>query len=289
LKSGTTPKAAADAHLKGYQSYETIAALQPGQANDALRILQREVRAKTELARLQDIRLRSTGELRSINGRKVHYDSADEQAKSLVTVKAGRLVRSGGEPVDTAGSSTFLSGKGAEIFVAATNGDIHMGSHKIGKYHHSSLLAASAVAVGGEMKVTAGSIGWVSNKSGHYKPSKDHLVQFLHWLEKRGVDLGFEVKGGWGIPDGKTAAELVEGVKSTGAADVKEGYFQVKLKAVIQFYLKRHSKDDIREAAEQAGLDLDKELRPLLPDEAKQVIAVLKEKFGPAEAVDKLQ
>jgi hypothetical protein len=75
-----------------------------------------------------------------------------------------------------------------------------MASHKIGKYHHSSLLAGGNVALGGEMVVHAGVIRSMTNKSGHYSPSPAHLRQFLHILQKQGVPLTFQIWG-FGLPD----------------------------------------------------------------------------------------
>jgi hypothetical protein len=70
-----------------------------------------------------------------------------------------------------------------------------MASHKVGKFHHSSLLAGGNVALGGEMVVHGGHIVSMTNKSGHYAPTPAHLRQFLHILQKKGVNLGFRIWG----------------------------------------------------------------------------------------------
>ena len=289
LRAGAVPKQAADQFLGQSALRITLAAIEPQDVDDAIQVVQSAIDTWVELARLQEVPLEDTGEVGDLTGRKVHYDSQEEQKQSSVSVSGGKLYRSTGELVDTSGSSTFFSGKGAEIFVASTDGYIHMGSHKIGKYHHSSLLAASKVSVGGEMKVTAGKIDWISNKSGHYAPTKDHLVQFLHWLEKDGVTLDFSVQAGWGLPSGKTARELVEG-HDQGGPEPKEGFFRVKLRAVIQSYLKKFNAQQIRHFGKSKGWYFDANWEPRLgyggaAADPKLVIAALKAKFGPADAL----
>ncbi len=92
-------------------------------------------------------------------------------------------------PFDTIGKVTANAGKGWAIYVVSAQGNIHAASHSVGKYHHSSLLAGATVAGAGEMRVLAGKLVEISNKSGHYFPNASHLIQVLYLLRKRGVDL----------------------------------------------------------------------------------------------------
>jgi len=208
-----------------------------GDVEKSLALVRAYLEDRYEFCRRQEFPLDKDDMLGDISGRMVHYDNEEEQKQSTVVVKDGRLYRAGGELVDTGKSSTFFSGNGVEIFVASESGEIHMASHKVGKYHHSSLLAGAQVSLGGEMKVTAGRIDWISNKSGHYTPSKDHLVQFLHWLGKDGMDLNdVEVKAGFGVPGGRKAAEIVEGLTEHGMQDQKQGFEALKLRAMMEGY-----------------------------------------------------
>jgi hypothetical protein len=167
-----------------------------------------------EKAQLQDIVVDAQGniDMAALNSRLVEYDhTTGDQLKTLVTVSGGKLKRStthaqAGLPVDTGESVTQHSGKGWEIFVVGATGDIHMASHKIGKYHHSSLLAGANVSMAGEMKVTGGKIVTMSNKSGHYNPSAEHFQHFLRTLEGS-VPLDFNVTG-WGVLNGRADAWL---------------------------------------------------------------------------------
>jgi hypothetical protein len=129
----------------------------------------------------------------ALAGRLVEYDAPTMQKKSKITVTGGKLIRANGNPVDTADSVTFQKGLGWEIFVMSPTGDIHMESHKIGKYHHSSLLAGADVASAGMMQVENGDIRELSNHSGHYAPGVEHVRQILQRLSKQGVPLTFNL------------------------------------------------------------------------------------------------
>jgi hypothetical protein len=61
----------------------------------------------------------------------------------------------------------------------------------VGHRHHSSLLAGIPVACAGELEAQNGTLKWLSNKSGHYAPNVDHLLQILHMLQKKLVPLTF--------------------------------------------------------------------------------------------------
>jgi hypothetical protein len=158
-----------------------------------------------------------------IEDRVVKYDDKPEdQEKTRVEFRGGKLFRSAtsdekGAAVDTAASVTHQSGAGFEIFAVDAKNEIHMASHKIGKYHHSSLLAGANVALAGEMKVENGKLVYLSNKSGHYVPSAESLVQLLHILEKDGVAMDFKIFDLSGKLSG-TADQVLQG-KSEGKAD----------------------------------------------------------------------
>ena len=163
-----------------------------------------------EKAQLQDIVIDEQGNLdaTALATRMVKYDeTAEAQEKTLVNISGGHLKRSAthatpNADVDTGGSVTQHSGKGWEIFVVGANSDVHMASHKIGAYHHSSLLGGAPVSMAGEMKVRAGRIVTMSNKSGHYTPGPEHFQHFLRTIENAGIALDFNVMG-WGVPAGR--------------------------------------------------------------------------------------
>lgn len=219
--------------------------------------------------------------------RKVKYDKTpEEQEATLVSFNGGVLMRSDKAavtgPVDTGESVTHFSGPGFEIFVVSQDGEIHMASHKVGQYHHSSLLGGAEVALGGEMQVKNGKIVMMSNKSGHYLPGAGQLVQFLHFLAKDGIALDFDVKG-FGIGGTCKASELVAGRDKDGKADPSKGYEARKLKAVWQGFADEFDDDDVEEAIEKNGWQgdedgvTDQQGRPVDP---KVVRHYLKTYFG---------
>jgi hypothetical protein len=219
--------------------------------------------------------------------RKVKYDNtAEEQEATHVSFKGGVLMRSDKAPVtgpvDTSDSVTHFSGPGFEIFVVSLDGEIHMASHKVGMYHHSSLLGGAEVALGGEMEVKNGKIVMMSNKSGHYLPDTSQLIQFLHFLEKDGIPLDFDVKG-FDIKGVCKASELVAGRDKEGNADARKGYEARKLKAVWEGFADEYDEDDLEEAIEKNGWQgdergvVDQQGQPVDP---KVVRKYLKEYFG---------
>ncbi len=96
-------------------------------------------------------------------------------------------------PLDTTRMMTHFSGPGYAIYVMSKEGNIHVSSHSVGHRHHSSLLAGGNVAGAGELKAINGWLAYLSNKSGHYAPNLDHLIQTLHQLDKHGVPMTFEI------------------------------------------------------------------------------------------------
>jgi hypothetical protein len=233
-----------------------------------------------------------------IDDRMVSYDEGPEaQEKTLVTIVGGKLIRSeksdrdAGKPVDTKESVTHFSGGGYEIFAVGATGDLHMASHKIGKYHHSSLLAGGATAMAGELKVQDGEIKYLSSKSGHYKPTRANLLQFLHWLRKDRVNMDFEVGG---FAGGKTEyAKDVLGTEEAGEGKAKDkAYEEVKTAAVLKALITQNGAEaKVTILARTMGWELEKDKpkkgdwrivdpfsgKPVDPKEVRQF---LKKQFG---------
>ncbi|MGN6246281.1 MAG: hypothetical protein ACTHQ3_21740, partial [Motilibacteraceae bacterium] len=190
----------------------------------------------------------------ALKDRKVGYDESPEaQAASRVFVGADGLLRrsdEGNPLVDTTNSTTHFSGAGVEIYVVGMDGDIHMHNHSLGQYHHSSLLDGGDVAMAGEMKVVKGKIQWLSDKSGHYVPSKDQMLQFLHYLKKDGVKLDFEVRG-FALGEGKSvpATQLLKAAEGS----TEDEWTSVKTKLVWDAFEKTVGLDKMTEALARKG------------------------------------
>ena len=60
------------------------------------------------------------------------------------------------------------------------------GAKRLEVTHHSTLNAAKDVAAAGEISIDNGKVTKISNKSGHYKPKFEHLLQVVEDLLKNG-------------------------------------------------------------------------------------------------------
>jgi hypothetical protein len=125
----------------------------------------------------------------------VEYDhSLKKQGMTRVLISRGQLLNEfSREPLDTTKMVTHFTGPGKAIFVMSKQGNLHVGSHVVGHYHHSSLLAGRKVSGAGELEVKRGQLMWLSNKSGHYRPGVYHLLQVLHVLQKNCVPMTFRL------------------------------------------------------------------------------------------------
>jgi hypothetical protein len=93
------------------------------------------------------------------------------------------------EPYDTSSMDSNYMGRGFAIYVMDSAGRLYASQHKVGLFHHSSFLAGADVAGAGEMNVVGGVLKVITNKSGHYAPTKQEMAQVLEELEGRGVNL----------------------------------------------------------------------------------------------------
>lgn len=122
-------------------------------------------------------------------GTPVAYLSEDERAAYELVIDGGLIYDAGGKKLDTEDGSSLFSG-GRAIFVMDQNGKFYASKHhKMGRFHHSSLLAGGPVAAAGEIAVHEGKLVLVSDKSGHYQPRLGFTSQAFSEFEKRGVDI----------------------------------------------------------------------------------------------------
>jgi hypothetical protein len=117
--------------------------------------------------------------------------AADRQRFSLGANGSHDLVQDG-QTYDTNACYSKEAGAGWAIFVMSPDGDLFAAEHKVGRFHHSSFLAGGDAAAAGEIKVVAGKLKGLTNKSGHYAPSYQHMGQVLTELS---TGLGQDLSG----------------------------------------------------------------------------------------------
>jgi hypothetical protein len=116
---------------------------------------------------------------------KTDAERGDYELKFEGGVKQGASI----EAYDTGALFSKFMGAGWAIYVMDSSGRFFAAQHKVGLFHHSSFLAGGNVAGAGEIKIVGGVVRAISNKSGHYQPSADEMVQVFAELGRRGVDL----------------------------------------------------------------------------------------------------
>lgn len=188
-----------------------------------LAALQERVRKLRAWLKMQECVLDENGNIDWLfSHRCVEYDhDLVKQGMTKVRFRGGRLFLDDActKPLDTEQMVTHFSGPGYAIYVMSKRGDIHVSSHSVGYRHHSSLLAGRKVAGAGELKAINGLLHWISNKSGHYRPSMGHLLQVLHQLQKNGVAMDFQVLA---LPENKTyqtVGHLLKALEMAGEPD----------------------------------------------------------------------
>lgn len=125
----------------------------------------------------------------------VKYLSAEERETYRISVKEGRLYLHDETPLNTAHFQSMKK-SGRAIFAMSPSGHLYAGSHVVNRFHHSSFLSGAAVLGAGELITDeTGKLTGITNKSGHYKPTAENILNVLKKLDEADVDLNHvEVK-----------------------------------------------------------------------------------------------
>jgi hypothetical protein len=118
------------------------------------------------------------GQNEPVSTTNVAYLNEFEAEKYKVKFQGNKLVNSDDAEVSTQNNETVVSGKGWAIFVVDLDGNLYLGSHILGVFHHSSFLSGKPVLAAGEILVDNGIIKVVTCKSGHYRPSFNEMKTF---------------------------------------------------------------------------------------------------------------
>lgn len=122
------------------------------------------------------------GYLREMHPDGVRYLTPFEREAYRIEVGVdGLLYDSGGNLYHIPGA------RRVELFVVDQHGRIYAGRTVAGRFHHASFLAGGDVAAAGEWRVFHGRIMYISDDSGHYRPQRRFLRQFIALLRLKGV------------------------------------------------------------------------------------------------------
>jgi hypothetical protein len=125
-----------------------------------------------------------------ISGSAVSYVQDPAERGSWAVVPGPEFTHAqSGEKLDTSQMYSKFSGRGWGIFVMDRAGNMYVGRHRVGLFHHSSFLAGKKVAAAGEIRVIDGRIQGITAKSGHYMPGPSETQQVLQELAAAQVPL----------------------------------------------------------------------------------------------------
>jgi hypothetical protein len=82
---------------------------------------------------------------------------------------------------------SHAGGGGVAAYVWTEEGELFIGEHRGNVFHHSSFVSGRRVRCAGMIKIQGGYVTAVSNNSGHYKPRKAQLHNFVQWLQGAGA------------------------------------------------------------------------------------------------------
>ena len=127
-------------------------------------------------------------------GGKVKYVAAADRWHYELLVDGRGLLHKRTSAESTATTDATLLDTGGQGFIFVVDGDgklyCSMGEQPAGQlFHHSSIMSGVAVTFAGAIEVMAGQLTCVDNGSGHYRPGKEHLLNALTAMRRRGVDL----------------------------------------------------------------------------------------------------
>ncbi|XP_062024945.1 IQ domain-containing protein IQM1-like [Rosa rugosa] len=113
----------------------------------------------------------------------IKYLGPNERETYEVIVASGKLVyRQSGSLVTTTEGSKW-------IFVLSASRIMYVAEKKKGYFQHSSFLSGGATIAAGRLVASDGVLEAVWCYSGHYRPTEEHFLEFISFLEEQQVDL----------------------------------------------------------------------------------------------------
>lgn len=114
---------------------------------------------------------------------KVIYMNSKERKKFELGVHEGRLY------TEKHGYLKDSDDKICYIYVVSPENKLYVGIYQRGKMNHSSFLSGGAVKAAGELLIKDGVLIGITDKSGHYQPTPEMVVEGLKALKAYGANL----------------------------------------------------------------------------------------------------
>lgn len=116
----------------------------------------------------------------------VHFYSPEERRNTKITIFDGKVIFQENQKPDDLKLLMFVEGTDGEIYIAKKI----EGEDGAPAFTHGSFFACEPIYMAGKMSLLPdGTIIEITNHSGHYRPGKKELIQFLEQLQNKGVSL----------------------------------------------------------------------------------------------------
>ena len=112
----------------------------------------------------------------------VHYMRKHERLGTMLTVSNGRLSRNGAWYSTPKGITIYAMDLYGNLFVQNSTENGRLVGNVSSQFNHSSLNAGNSVICAGEIVVKEGILREISNASGHYRPTRENLIECLRVL-----------------------------------------------------------------------------------------------------------
>lgn len=114
-----------------------------------------------------------------------YLDDIERKAYEVIVEDGKLYYKQSRKILDTTGEPNVVKW----IFVLSTSKKLYIGLKTKGAFHHSSFLAGEATSAAGRITVEKGIIKELGHQSGHYRPTKENLQDFLSFLREKNVNV----------------------------------------------------------------------------------------------------
>lgn len=128
-----------------------------------------------------------TDEPMSMRQTTVDYDGEGQRSERFVDIKDGKMYAMSLDRHLNLSRDPITTPDEGWAFVIDSAENIYVYKHSTGKVHHSTATAGRPVVCAGMIKLEEGQVVYVTDKSGHYRPTPRHMLAALRIMNKKGV------------------------------------------------------------------------------------------------------